>query len=88
MTIEEVKQEIADWNAVIENFNKYELANLLIANGIRVRNGEIRFADWFKAQSIIESQRFYARGHAIQMRLRGAGFDVKMDMQHYTLTLK
>ena len=73
------------WNAKLDKFMKDELPELLMSEGIRVKNGKISMNDWFKAQTIIQNQHFYEEGHSIQMKLRNAGHDVKMNMQDNTL---
>ena len=73
------------WNTKIDNFMKVDLLKLLEENGVHVKNGKISMNDWFKAQHIINDQHFYEEGHAIQMKLRNAGYDVKMNMQDNTL---
>ena len=81
----EAENRVNAWNARINNFMKDELPELLKAEGVQVKNGKISMNDWFKAQSIISRQNFYTEGHAIQMELREAGHDVKMNMQDHTL---
>ena len=82
----EAENKINEWNKHIADFMEKELPELLKAEGIRVRNGKISMNDWFKAQAIIGKQNFYEKGHAIQMELRNAGHDVKMNMQDNTLS--
>ena len=82
---DEAVNRVNEWNAKIDNFIKVELPKLLEADGVRVKNGRISMNDWFKAQHIINKQNFYQEGHAIQMELRDAGHDVKMNMQDHTL---
>lgn len=82
---EEAKKAVNEWNAKIDNFMKNELPKLLEEEGVRVKNGKISMNDWFKAQAIIQKQNFYTEGHAIQMKLRDAGHDIKMNMQDDTL---
>ena len=81
ITKEEVKATVKEWNAHIDNFLSVELPELLKAEGVPVKNGKISMNAWFKANEIINRQNFYKTGHEIQMKLRDAGFDVKMDMQ-------
>ena len=81
----EAENRVNEWNAHIENFMKNELPKLLEERGVHVKNGKICMNDWFKAQTIIKEQDFYTKGHAIQMELRNAGYDVKMNMQDDTL---
>ena len=81
----EAENIVNAWNAKIDNFMKVELPKLLESEGVRVKNGKICMNDWFKAQTIIQKQNFYKEGHAIQMELRDAGYDVKMNMQDDTL---
>ena len=69
------------WNAKIDGFMKNELPKLLEAEGVRVKNGKISMNNWFKAMEIVNKQNFYKEGHEIQMKLRDAGYDVKMNMQ-------
>lgn len=76
---------VNEWNAKIDNFMKVELPKLLESKGVRVKNGKISMNDWFKAAQIVHEQNFYQEGHAIQMELRNAGHDVKMNMQDNTL---
>ena len=83
----EAENRVNAWNAKIDNFMKAELPELLKAECIRVKNGKISMNDWFKAQTVINKQNFYTEGHAIQMELRDAGYDVKMNMQDHTLVL-
>ena len=85
MSRDEVANAVEAWNAKIDNFMKNELPKLLEAEGVRVKNGKISMNDWFKAASIVNKQNFYKEGHAIQMELRDAGYDVKMNMQDNTL---
>ena len=84
---EEARRRVNEWNARIESFMRDELPALLEANGVHVKNGKIKMNDWFKAQSLIQQQDFYTQGHAVQMELRNAGHDVKMNMQDNTLVL-
>lgn len=81
----EAENAVKAWNEKIDNFMKVELPKLLEENGVTVKNGKIKMNDWFKAQTIIQKQNFYAEGHKIQMELRDAGYDVKMNMQDNTL---
>ena len=81
----EAENRVNAWNAKIDNFMKVVLPKLLEAEGVRVKNGKISMNDWFKAQTIIQKQNFYKEGHEIQMELRNAGYDVKMNMQDDTL---
>ena len=81
----EVENRVEAWNAKIDNFMKVELPKLLEADGVRVKNGKISMNDWFKAMELVQKQNFYEEGHAIQMELRDAGYDVKMNMQDHTL---
>ena len=83
----EAENAVNAWNEKIHNFMKVELPKLLEAEGLPVKNGKIKMNDWFKAQEIIQRQNFYQEGHAIQMELRAAGHDVKMNMQDHTLVL-
>lgn len=85
ITKEEAKKIVKEWNAHIENFMANELPRLCEERGIRVKNGKISMNDWFKANAIVNEQNFYQKGHAIQMELRNAGHDVKMNMQNHTL---
>lgn len=85
MSREEVVKSVEAWNAKIDNFMKVELPKLLESDGVRVKNGKISMNDWFKAMTIVNNQNFYKEGHAIQMELRNAGYDVKMNMQDNTL---
>lgn len=73
------------WNAKIKSFMENELPELLKAEGCRVKNGKIAMNDYFKGMQIVQSQNFYQKGHEIQMKLRNAGYDVKMNMQDNTL---
>lgn len=73
------------WNAKIKDFMENKLPELLKAEGIPVKNGKIPMNSYFKAMQIIQRQNFYKKGHEIQMKLRNAGYDVKMDMQNDTL---
>lgn len=82
----EAENKINEWNKHIADFMEKELPELLKAEGVRVKNGKILMNDWFKAQAIIWKQNFYEKGHAIQMELRNAGHDVKMNMQDNTLS--
>lgn len=82
----EAENKINEWNKHIVDFMEKELPELLKAEGVRVKNGKISMNDWFKAQAIIGKQNFYEKGHAIQMELRNAGHDVKMNMQDNTLS--
>lgn len=82
---EEAKKAVNEWNAKIDNFMKVDLLKLLEAEGVRVKNGKISMNDWFKAAQIVQNQNFYEEGHAIQMKLRDAGHDIKMNMQDNTL---
>ena len=81
----EAENAVNAWNAKIDNFMKVDLPKLLESEGVRVKNGRISMNDWFKANEIINRQNFYEEGHAIQMELRNAGYDVKMNMQDHTL---
>ena len=85
MTRNEAENRVNAWNAKIDNFMKVDLLKLLEENGVRVKNGKISMNDWFKAAQIVQNQNFYEEGHAIQMELRNAGYDVKMNMQDNTL---
>ena len=85
MTRDDVVNAVNAWNKKIDNFMQIELPKLLEAEGVRVKNGRISMNDWFKANEIVQKQNFYAEGHAIQMELRNAGYDVKMNMQDNTL---
>ena len=89
MTTEIRKKDVINavnaWNAKIDNFMKVELPKLLEAEGVQVKNDKINMNGWFKANEIVQRQNFYAEGHAIQMELRNAGYDVKMNMQDNTL---
>ena len=60
---------------------------LLEKKGITVRNGQIKLQYWFTAVQIIEEHNFYTKGYALQMELREAGYDVKMNMQDYSLVI-
>lgn len=81
----EAENAVNAWNEKIKNFTEIELPKLLKAEGVPVKNGKISMNDWFKANEIIQRQNFYKEGHAIQMELREAGYDVKMNMQDNTL---
>lgn len=81
----EAENAVNAWNEKISNFMKVELPKLLESEGVRIKNGKISMNDWFKANEIIRKQNFYNEGHAIQMKLRDAGHDVKMNMQDNTL---
>ena len=81
----EAENRVNAWNDKIDNFMNVELPKLLEAEGVRVKNGKISVGDWFKANEIINRQNFYKEGHAVQMELRDAGYDVKMNMQNNTL---
>ena len=83
----EARNAVDGWNARIVHFMEAELPELLEAEGIHVKNGMIKMNDWFRAQEVIRRQDFYTQGHAIQMELRNAGHDVKMNMQDDTLVL-
>ena len=85
MTRDDVVNAVNAWNAKIDNFMKVELPKLLESDGVRVKNGKISMNDWFKAMEIVNKQNFYKEGHEIQMELRNAGYDVKMNMQDDTL---
>lgn len=78
MTEKQVIQIIKAWNRRIDRFITEELPDLL---GYPEGTTEIRMTEWFDAQRIIREQNFYETGREIQMGLRNAGFDVKMDMQ-------
>lgn len=84
---EKAQQTVDAWNARIAHFMQEELPALLEAEGVHVKNGKINATAWFKANSIIQRQDFYTQGHAIQMELRNAGHDVKMNMQDNTLVI-
>ena len=81
ITRDEAANRVNAWNAKIDNFMKVELPKLLEESGVHVKNGKISMNDWFKAAQIVQNQNFYKEGHEIQMELRNAGHDVKMDMQ-------
>ena len=81
----EAENKVNAWNAKIGNFMNVELPKLLEAEGFRVKNGKVSINAWFKANEIIGKQNFYKEGHEIQMKLRDAGYDVKMNMQDHTL---
>ena len=81
----EAENAVNEWNEKIDNFMANELPKLLESEGVRVKNGKISMNDWFKAQGIVQKQNFYEEGHSIQMKLRNAGHDVKMDMQNHKL---
>lgn len=87
ITREQAENAIKAWNEKIENFMKVDLPKLLEEKGVRVKNGKIAMNDWFKAMQIVNDQKFYEAGHVIQMELRNAGHDVKMNMQDHTLVL-
>ena len=87
ITREQAENAIKAWNEKIESFMEVDLPRLLEEKGVRVKNGKIAMNDWFKAMQIVNDQKFYEAGHAIQMELRNAGHDVKMNMQDYTLVL-
>ena len=82
---EDAMKAVDEWNAKIDGFMKNELPKLLEAEGYPVKNGKVSINAWFKANEIIGKQNFYKEGHAIQMELREAGHDVKMNMQDHTL---
>ena len=81
----DAEKMVNDWNEKIRNFMENDLPRLLKENGVPVKNGKINMNGWFKANEIIREQNFYEEGHAIQMELRAAGWDVKMNMQDDTL---
>lgn len=85
ISMNEAENAVNEWNTKVETFMKNGLPKLLEAEGVRVKNGKISANDWFKACEIVNKQNFYEIGHALQMKLRGAGYDVKMDMQNNTL---
>lgn len=85
ITKEEAKKTVKEWNAHIENFMQNELPRLLEERGYPVKNGRVSMNAWFAANEIIGKQNFYKTGHEIQMKLREAGHDVKMNMQDHTL---
>ena len=85
ITKEEAMNTVNIWNTKIKNFMEKELPELLKAEGCRVKNGKIAMNDYIKAMQIVQRQNFYKEGHAIQMELRNAGHDVKMNMQDHTL---
>lgn len=87
ITREEARQEVAAWNASIDEFMTSRLPGLLEAEGIPVKNGKIRMNDYIKAMQILRNQDFYSKGHAIQVKLRSVGYDVKMDMQSNKLVI-
>ena len=82
---EDAMKAVDEWNAKIDTFMKVELPKLLEAEGFKVKNGKVSINAWFKANEIIGKQNFYKEGHAIQMELRDAGHDIKMNMQDHTL---
>lgn len=82
---DEAARIVNEWNTKIDNFMANELPKLLEAEGFRVKNGKVSMNAWFKANEIIGRQNFYKEGHEIQMKLRAAGHDVKMNMQDHTL---
>lgn len=82
---DEAVEIVNAWNKKIDNFMGNELPELLKAAGVPVKNGKISMNGWFKANEIVQNQNFYAEGHKIQMKLRAAGHDVKMNMQDNTL---
>ena len=75
------------WNADIHDFMENKLPELLKEAGVPVKNGRISMNAWFKANEIVQKQNFYEKGHEIQMMLREAGHDIKMNMQDNTLVL-
>lgn len=83
----EAERAIKEWNDHIADFMANKLPELLKAEGVQVKNGRICMNDWFKANEIVERQNFYKTGHELQMKLRDAGHDVKMNMQDNTLVL-
>ena len=82
---EDAMKAVDEWNAKIDTFMNVELPKLLEAEGFKVKNGKVSINAWFKANEIIGKQNFYKEGHAIQMELRDAGYDIKMNMQDHTL---
>ena len=85
MTIKEARTHVEKWNKHIDDFMTNDLPGMLKERGINVVNGEIKLNDWFKAQQIIQDQNFFKKGYSILKKLRGKGFDIKMDMQRHTL---
>lgn len=87
ITREEARQTVTAWNESIDEFMESKLPGLLESEGIPVKNGKIRMNDYIKAMQIVRNQGFYSKGRAIQVKLRSAGYDVKMDMQSDKLIL-
>ena len=81
----EAENRVNAWNAKVGNFMSVELPKLLEAEGFRVKNGKVSINAWVKANEIIGKKNFYKEGHEIQIELRDAGYDVKMNMQDHTL---
>ena len=87
ITKEEATAIVNAWNEDIHDFMGNKLPELLKEAGVPVKNGRISMNAWFKANEIIQKQNFYQKGHEIQMMLREAGHDIKMNMQDNTLVL-
>jgi len=75
-----VKEIISAHNDSIDNYININLSKILNA-----KDGKINLTQWFEAQELIRQQNFYEKGRKIQIELRAAGYDVKMNMQSYKL---
>lgn len=82
MTKGEAYEIILMHNKSIDDYINIELAKELNA-----KDGKISINQWFKAQQLINEQKFYEKGMAILNDLRNQGFDVKMNMQSNKLVL-
>lgn len=87
--IDRVKAEsmVNEWNSYVKNFMENELPVLLEKKGVPVKNGRITLNYWFTAMQIVQDQKHYEKARMVQIILRNAGYDVKMNMQDHTLTI-
>ena len=76
MTREQVKKLVIKNNEMIDFYINEELPRQLNA-----RNGRIKVADWFKAQTLINDQGFYEKSMGVLRTCQAAGYDVRIDMQ-------
>ena len=76
MKKEEAIKRIKEHNESIDTY-----INSTLAQELGAKDGKISMNQWFKAQSLINEQKFYEKGMTILQELRNEGFDVKMNMQ-------
>ena len=87
MTKEHALALVANRNRFLDKFYRYIVPAAMEAQGHPIRNGTMSAQDWLRAQQFIAESPVYEDSKHLMQMLREEGFDVKINMQDYRLTL-